>query len=401
MAWAYDTAIVETDSSSTGTGTTFQHFEGRDRNATPEYRKLIAEGSVLPINYYKWSKSIVKQPKGYWPEPWPTSSTFWSHRGISVSYDESVAELTEQAVAQATAGLFEDVSEGDFNASVSAAEMPKTLRLVASTATRLGGAFRSLRRFDVPGAFRSLGAGSGPHYRSLVRRSNTARKQALRSGDVAKAGLQFAAGSWLEVKYGWKPLLMEVHSGSEALGRHFAKANSSDLRSYGSGKAKTSAVLAPNSNYKVVVNGERKVSVRYAVYSRVVSPGLRTAAGLGLTNPASVAWELLPFSFVVDWFLPVGNFIDSLSATAGTKFSSGAMMVKVEEGFDSSISSAYYGGQWYGTNWTYESSDKSFERTVLTSYPARTNILKAKKMTKALNTNKVVTSLALLVSAFT
>jgi len=30
----------------------------------------------------------------------------------------------------------------------------------------------------------------------------------------------------------------------------------------------------------------------------------------GLQDPASVAWELLPWSFVVDWFIPIGNWLE-------------------------------------------------------------------------------------------
>jgi hypothetical protein len=30
---------------------------------------------------------------------------------------------------------------------------------------------------------------------------------------------------------------------------------------------------------------------------------------LGLVNPLEIAWEVVPYSFVVDWFLPVGSYI--------------------------------------------------------------------------------------------
>jgi hypothetical protein len=35
---------------------------------------------------------------------------------------------------------------------------------------------------------------------------------------------------------------------------------------------------------------------------------------LGLTDPLSVAWELIPYSFVVDWFVPIGTYLDNLNA---------------------------------------------------------------------------------------
>jgi hypothetical protein len=36
--------------------------------------------------------------------------------------------------------------------------------------------------------------------------------------------------------------------------------------------------------------------------------------GIDLGNPIEWAWELIPFSFVVDWALPVGNYLTALFA---------------------------------------------------------------------------------------
>jgi hypothetical protein len=40
---------------------------------------------------------------------------------------------------------------------------------------------------------------------------------------------------------------------------------------------------------------------------------LDIARGLGLMDIAPIAHELLPWSFVVDWFLPIGDYLDILS----------------------------------------------------------------------------------------
>lgn len=45
---------------------------------------------------------------------------------------------------------------------------------------------------------------------------------------------------------------------------------------------------------------------------------VRTLQEFGLVNPAEVLWEVVPWSFVVDWFLPIGNWIQQASASAGT-----------------------------------------------------------------------------------
>ncbi len=38
---------------------------------------------------------------------------------------------------------------------------------------------------------------------------------------------------------------------------------------------------------------------------------LATQRSLGLTDPYSVAWDLLPFSFIADWFIPIGTYLDN------------------------------------------------------------------------------------------
>lgn len=49
---------------------------------------------------------------------------------------------------------------------------------------------------------------------------------------------------------------------------------------------------------------------------------------LGITNPALIAWELLPWSFVADWFVPVGDYLSLLDATLGWDFQGGSFSAK-------------------------------------------------------------------------
>ena len=59
------------------------------------------------------------------------------------------------------------------------------------------------------------------------------------------------------------------------------------------------------------------------------SPLLTTASRLGFTNPLSVTWELLPLSFVADWFYPISDYINSLDATLGWDFMGGSCTKRI------------------------------------------------------------------------
>lgn len=43
------------------------------------------------------------------------------------------------------------------------------------------------------------------------------------------------------------------------------------------------------------------------------------AQQLGLTNPASLAWELMPYSFIVNWFVDIGSFLAQFDTFAGLR----------------------------------------------------------------------------------
>ena len=56
----------------------------------------------------------------------------------------------------------------------------------------------------------------------------------------------------------------------------------------------------------------------------------RTMAQWNLgSNPLLTAWELVPYSFVVDWFVPIGDFINQYASTDGLVFISGTESLSV------------------------------------------------------------------------
>jgi hypothetical protein len=55
----------------------------------------------------------------------------------------------------------------------------------------------------------------------------------------------------------------------------------------------------------------------------VVNPEFVRLQQMGLTNPLEVAWELIPFSFVADWFISVGDWLRGLTALHGLRIVSG------------------------------------------------------------------------------
>lgn len=197
----------------------------------------------------------------------------------------------DRAVQQARLNM----KDQDINLGAAFGERNATARLLGDTATNLAKSFRDLRRGNWRQASRRLGI--------------TNPRQPRGSSATSK---------WLELQYGWQPLLSDIHGACDAL----AKRDKSDWRVTGKGSVKEPIVTARitgherSSDYGFgTVQGERGVFVRIDAVPE--SDLLRSLSALGITNPAAVAWELVPFSFVVDWALPIGDWLSSLDAMLG------------------------------------------------------------------------------------
>jgi hypothetical protein len=87
---------------------------------------------------------------------------------------------------------------------------------------------------------------------------------------------------------------------------------------------------------------------------------------VGLSDPLSVAWEVVPFSFVLDWFLPIGNYIESFSAERGLKRIALSASVQTDGGIDV-VGKSHVSASGQGASGCTFSS---FKRVVLTDLPA-------------------------------
>jgi hypothetical protein len=120
---------------------------------------------------------------------------------------------------------------------------------------------------------------------------------------------------WLELQYGWKPLLSDVYGAAKAL----------ENRPKGDWRVTAKATRSLKDQKVVTFAGQfmsrSSASWSKSVFARIdalpQNEAIISLASLGALNPLSVAWELVPFSFVADWFIPIGGFIDSLDAMLG------------------------------------------------------------------------------------
>lgn len=131
-----------------------------------------------------------------------------------------------------------------------------------------------------------------------------------------------AANSWLSYQYGWLPLMNDIYGLQQQLKEPFRKegflikAQHTSTQEWSPNDALSPGVSG--TTYKRSGTGFYKSRTVY--YAKIADSELYALSQLGLVNPLLVAWELVPLSFVVDWILPIGNFLENLTAAVGTSF---------------------------------------------------------------------------------
>lgn len=189
-----------------------------------------------------------------------------------------------------------------------------------------------------------------------------------------------AADLWLQFQYGWKPLLSDIFGVAEESRRLCVNALQEFEGSY-CRKYDNLLISAPNgtSFYGVDQRGlPLKLTGRQACKIRVVleiPTSSFDVARWGTLNPASLAWELIPFSFVADWFVNVSGYMRNLETALvyNSRFKSGykseLYAVRQDAGNPRSGRSLVDG---YDYTFDFRSSFKRqvyFYRTKLTAYP--------------------------------
>lgn len=199
------------------------------------------------------------------------------------------------------------IKQGDFNYAVFVGEANRTGLMVRETLDLLVKLFNAVRRKQFGLALRLMGV--RPYYVSMWKNIIRRLKK-----------LSFS-DAWLALQYGWKPLLNDIFGVIEALRLRWSEyppllsVSRTLLWEYGM------PFLPPS--YAGEYLGSTIVGVSCKLYYSVSSSWLYGLNSLGLINPLLVAWELKPLSFVFDWFIPIGTFLEALTSSVGIDYSHG------------------------------------------------------------------------------
>lgn len=137
------------------------------------------------------------------------------------------------------------------------------------------------------------------------------------------------AGLQLQYAFAIKPLLSELYTLGNSIGKGM-------LRFYVTASVYDSDSLSRNLNPLYKQHEQYTMKGTGKVLFEISDPLFLLMSEIGVTNPATVAWEVTPWSFAIDWFIDVGDFLAQFDAWSGLSYEGGSVTWTFEQDISAS-----------------------------------------------------------------
>lgn len=290
-------------------------------------------GDHVKANDHQYTANRIWYPNGKTEREWYNGwldeySGCLSTVVVFPSYANGGTNITpyksrSDALRRALKKFYEQVRDSENNLSVtlaewqqvrrmsSAAEITKTVGLVYGFLS--GAVYRqSVQYARMLNEYHSA---SGKRRRELRRRLPSKIRK-------CETGDQVFANTWLLMKYGWIPLLKELWDLA-----HFSSTFWFETKIKGRSTIRemVPASFQYDGSPPGRINRHWVMRGQYVAELQCVNPYAYDLQRITSLNPLGIAWEVTPFSFVIDWFIDIGGFLQDLetSLSLGLKWKTG------------------------------------------------------------------------------
>lgn len=314
----YDSRGYKSDATESRSSSAFQpwpyHSSNRyDLNAfsySKETKRFMRQETLIrTIEPFTWKPPQYTLNEGYFITD-TTADGAWHVPSYAVIPQSEIDALDRILRTQ----LRNQMKDMKVNIQQFIAEREQTIRMFVDVVSSVANCVRDLKRGDIAGAMGHVGISTSKRRRRKFNRSF--------ARDQSKA----VANAWIQAQYGIRPLMEDVKGAAESLAKYLNQQPPVyKVEVHRAIKLSSVTRTSVNPDYVRFIN-EIQTTEYHLKYGCYFTQDLNVSSlptSLGLTNPASILWELTPWSFVVDWFFPVGNWIASWDATIGITFKSG------------------------------------------------------------------------------
>lgn len=261
---------------------------------TPRYHERSAKGEVIvsPMHKHVYDASITSsEPFSIYHKGdecthnYSNSERISKTLGIMGSTNSTYVDLTRPK-SLASTSAWADVNSGIFQGAVFLGELRETLGFLRNPLN------------------------------SLTRQFKKDHKRVPKGTNLH----QFYADNWLAMRYGLRPLIKDYQDALDAvdslrkpLPDRFTARGYSAVNVTVPYYAETDvSIFGCKAEGIITQEGSVRTGILYQVDNR-------NTFGLSLHDIPIAAWELIPYSFVVDWFLNTGSYISAITPRIGVK----------------------------------------------------------------------------------
>lgn len=245
--------------------------------------KIGHEGCWHGGRYNVSSRTTVPVPLDLWTVPSPPS--------ISGGFE--LASVYD---------LYARIKNQKLNLAMVMAEYGQTVNMFSTVATQLVSMYRNVKAGKL-----------GVPVSALQRHLHSQR---ARANLKKRFGSKAAANYWLTYTYGIKPLLNDLKGALEALKE--ARISRPLVRTVRVKKEQITETATDlyygTTKIGPVISSETKTTY----YCAVVQYQVGSSQDFGFGNLLSLGWEVIPYSFVLDMVIDIGDYLASLDALSGT-----------------------------------------------------------------------------------
>lgn len=298
------------------TGTNF-----RQGTSNPNWRFLCRIGSNATTSFTGEKHTISFQPTDCWITGINQFNRKYARDGAIGSYLATVAgpqswntSLFDSANNKAKSAFYKKVREAQMQVSglTFLGELREAVHMIRHPAQAL---FRGLE-----GYLGALGKRKGRNP------SSSHRKRVLQD-------------TWLEYSFGWSPLMNDIQNGCKAYSRLISSVSESvQIRASGVEERflgdTVGSLTCNNAYFKYINKLSQKTTVRYIASVRANKTGPQTQLdramdlfGFRLDEFVPTAWELLPWSFFIDYFSNIGDVL-AAQATSSAEVNWGCLTAR-------------------------------------------------------------------------
>lgn len=345
------------------------------RTLTPNYHTLVEQGAWISPQPY--SLSIDRSMKAtFTVNQWNGDSISWPEDWIAdytIAYQDIMAKL-------GSAADYMDFKDNKLLSKLQGVSLPllqmykerhETGQLVLGALDKMVSSLKFIRhpkrfvreyRSLHPKRTRaSLERQASNKFRQLITDYKRFNRRDIHAGDA-----------FLQYQFAWKPLVLDIMDSIEAAETSEKKHSHSHVSVTFDRTKEVTGVGGRFTSSDLALTATQKVTGFMKVWYSIDDAFL-SSVGMIQNLPATL-WDLTPYSFVVDWFIGIGDWLTLQTATMGLKFQDGIKSVKTETRITSASNGKQYpwGDKTYWTEavscWP-ERYKLSFQRQILTSFP--------------------------------